>query len=173
MKTTLLATLAAAALFAAPVLANSPPPPPQPAATDVAPDIYVLSLYHTKIESESVSPEFGAAMTDSIILTSFTPDLLALYKQGIDAGHSEPVVDSDVLWGAQDWDVKEVATKTTAQDATTATVVVDFQDSGAARSVTLMLKTYAGGWQVDDIKSSDQSLREWLPAAIASVAKPQ
>jgi hypothetical protein len=113
----------------------------------------------------------GAAATDSLILTSFTPDLLALYKKGIDAGHSEPVVDGDVFWGAQDWDTKEVATKTTAQSPDTATVDVTFKNAGQDRTVTLSLKKYADSWQVDDIKSGDQSLREWLPKAIDSVAK--
>lgn len=158
------AALAGALIFALPAAGNAPPPPP----TGVPADTFVLSLYQTKLESEAVSPEMGAAMTDSLILTHFTPDLLALYKAAVDASVNEPVIDGDVFWDAQDWDTKEVATKTTRETPTDATVEVDFKIAGEARKVTLLLKKFADGWQVDDIDSGQGSMRQWLSKAVGA-----
>ena len=162
--------LAAALLFVAPAFANAPPPPPTEAAT-IPPEIFVKSVYDTKLESQAVSPEFGAAMNDSVVLSHFTPDLLALYKVAIDSG--EPVVDGDVFWNAQDWDDKiEVATKTTANDGKTATVEASFKILGQDRTMIFALKALREGWQIDDITSESGSMRKWLAEDTAAAAAP-
>ncbi len=142
--------------------ADVPPPPTPP-----APDIFVLSLYHTKLESEAVSPEFGRAQTDSLILNYFSAELLALYKSTFSS--PEPIVDADVFMMAQDWDTKEVATKTTAQTATTATVDADFQIAGQPRKVTFTLSLIAPDvWQIEDIASDGVSLRQMIASGTAA-----
>ena len=138
-------------------------PPPNPPA----PDIFVLSLYQTKLESESVSPEFGRAQTDSLILNYFSADLLALYKSTFNS--PEPIVDADVFMMAQDWDTKEVATKTTAQTAASATVEADFQIAGQPRKVVLTLSLSAPDvWQIEDIAADGVSLRQMIASGTAA-----
>lgn len=135
--------------------ADIAPPPSQ-----VAPDIFVKSIYDTKLESEAASPELGRAMTDSLILTHFDAELLALYKSTyyID----EPVIDGDVFMMAQEWEPTDVATKTTAQTADTATVEATFKIGAETRTVTYSLKKLRDGWEIDDIASPEGSIRKWI-----------
>jgi hypothetical protein len=163
--------LAAALLLATPAFANAAPPPPTEAAT-IPPEIFIKSVYDTKLETQAISPEFGAAMNDSVVLSHFTPELLALYKAAIDAG--EPIVDGDVFWDAQDWDDKiEVATATTANDGKTATVEASFKILGQDRKITFALKALREGWQIDDITGASGSLRKWLTEGVAAMAPPK
>lgn len=136
-------------------------PPSEPAG--VAPDIFILSIYHTKLESEAVSDEMGRATTDSLILNHFDADLLALYKSTFYA--DEPIVDADVFMMAQDWDTKEVETKTTAQTKETATVEATFAIAGQPRKVTYSLKALKDGWEIDDISGEQGSIRGWIAEA--------
>ena len=162
--------LAFALLLTTPIYANAPPPPVE-AAQGVAPEIFVKSLYDTLAESEAVSPELGAAMLDSVVLSHFTPDLLALYKTAYDI--PEPIIDGNVIWDSQEWDPKvEVATKTTAKDATTATVEATYKIGTESRTVTYALKALREGWQIDDITGGAGSMRKWLTEGIAGY-KPQ
>lgn len=163
------AVVAAAMFLGGPALANMPPPPQTVEAPTIAPEIFVKSLYDTKLETQAVSPEFGAAMTDSIVLRHFTPDLLALYKLAIHT--NEPIVNGDVFWDAQEWDDKiEVATRTTANDGKTATVEAGFKLNGEDRKITFSLKALREGWQVDDIIGATGSMRQWLAEGIAETA---
>jgi hypothetical protein len=148
-------------------VANVPPPEP----SGVAPDIFVLSLYHTKLESEAVSDEMGRATNDSLILNHFSAELLNLYKSTYYA--DEPIIDGDVFMMAQDWDTKEVATVTKSQDGSTATVEASFTIAGEPRTVTFMLKALRrGGWEIDDIATGDGNLREWIREGLAA-AQPE
>lgn len=131
---------------------------PEPAI--VPPDIFVKGLYDTKLESEAVSPEFGAAMTDSLILTHFSADLLAQYKSIFYV--DEPVIDGDVFMMAQEWAPTDVATKTTAQTADTATVEATFKIGTETRTVTYSLKSFRDGWEIDDIADASGSIRKWI-----------
>lgn len=133
------------------------------AADEVAPDAFVKSLYDTKLESEAVSADYGRAMTDSLILTHFDADLLALYKSATYL--DEPVIDGDVFMMAQEWQPTDVATKTTAQSAEAATVEASFTIADQSRTVTYSLKKLRDGWEIDDIASGDGSLRTWIAAA--------
>lgn len=161
--------LIGALLLSAPAWANAPPPPP-PEARGVAPEIFVQSLYDTKKESEAVSGEFGSAMTDSLILNHFTPELLALFKQAI--GIDEPIVDGDIFWDSQEWDPKaEIAYKATAKDATTAQVEAAFKVPGGDRKVVYSLKAFGNGWQIDDIAGGTGSMRKWLAEGIVQAGK--
>lgn len=121
-KLTLLAAFAFTATAGAADIPASEP-------TGVAPDIFVQSLYQTKLEFEAVSDEMGRATTDLLILNHFDADLLALYKSTFYV--DEPVVHGDVFMMAQEWDTKEVATRTTAQTASTCAIVrATFQIAG-------------------------------------------
>lgn len=131
-------------------------PPP----VGVAPDIFVKSIYDTKLESEAVSPEFGRAMTDSLILTHFDADLLALYKSTYYI--NEPVIDADVFMMAQEWEPTDVATKTIAETGDTATVEATFKINREDRKVTFSLKKLRDGWEIDDIASPEGSIRKWI-----------
>lgn len=143
-------TLAGAFVFAASTAAAEP----------VAPDVFVKSLYDTKLESEAVSADYGRAMTDSLILTHFDADLLALYKSTFYI--DEPVIDGDVFMMAQEWEPTDVATRTTAQTADTATVEATFKIANEERKVTYSLKKLRDGWEIDDIGTADGSLRKWI-----------
>lgn len=136
--------------------ADIAPPPAQA----VPPDVFVKGIYDTKLESEAASPELGRAMTDSLILTHFDAELLALYKSTyyID----EPVIDGDVFMMAQEWEPTDVATKTTAQTADTATVEATFKIGAEIRTVTYSLKKLRDGWEIDDIASPEGSIRKWI-----------
>lgn len=131
-------------------------PPP----VGVAPDIFVKSIYDTKLESEAVSPEFGRAMTDSLILTHFDADLLALYKSTYYI--NEPVIDADVFMMAQEWEPTDVATKTIAETGDTATVEATFKINKEDRKVIFSLKKLRDGWEIDDIASPEGSIRKWI-----------
>lgn len=144
-------------LFAASkAVADIAPPPSE----TVPPDVFVKSLYDTKLESEAASPEYGAAVTDSLILNHFSAELLGLYKSTyyID----EPVIDADVFMMAQEWAPTDVAAKTTAQTDTTATVEASFKIADQPRTVTFSLKKLRNGWEIDDIASGDGSIRKWI-----------
>ncbi|MCC6920890.1 MAG: hypothetical protein IT548_16955 [Alphaproteobacteria bacterium] len=162
-KPTLLAALAFVTSAAA---ADIPPSEP----SGVAPDIFVQSLYQTKLESEAVSAEMGRATTDSLILNHFDADLLSLYKSTFYA--DEPIIDGDVFMMAQEWDTKEVATKTTAQTAEFATVEAIFEIAGEPRKVVYTLKPFKDGWEIDDIATPEGHLREWIREGMAA-AEPK
>ena len=70
----LIAFAGALAFGVATASADIAPPPAQA----VPPDVFVKGIYDTKLESEAASPELGRAMTDSLILTHFDAELLAL-----------------------------------------------------------------------------------------------
>lgn len=142
-------------------------PPSEPSG--VAPDIFVLSIYQTKLESEAVSDEMGRATTDSLILNHFDADLLALYKSTFYV--DEPIIDGDVFMMAQDWDTKEVETKTIIQSKDAATVEAKFLIAGEPRTVTYTLKALKDGWEIDDIASPEGHLREWIREGM-SAAQP-
>jgi len=156
-------TLLAAFAFAA-TAAAADIPPSEP--TGVAPDIFVQSLYQTKLESEAVSDEMGRATTDSLILTHFDADLLALYKSTFYV--DEPIIDGDVFMMAQDWDTKEVATRTTSQTKDAATVEARFTIAGEPRIVIYSLKAFKDGWEIDDIGTTEGHLREWIREGMAA-----
>lgn len=152
----LIAFAGALAFGVATASADIAPPPAQA----VPPDVFVKGIYDTKLESEAASPELGRAMTDSLILTHFDAELLALYKSTyyID----EPVIDGDVFMMAQEWEPTDVATKTTAQTADTATVEATFKIGAEIRTVTYSLKKLRDGWEIDDIASPEGSIRKWI-----------
>ncbi len=152
----LIAFAGALAFGVATASADIAPPPAQA----VPPDVFVKGIYDTKLESEAASPELGRAMTDSLILTHFDAELLALYKSTyyID----EPVIDGDVFMMAQEWEPTDVATKTTAQTADTATVEATFKIGAETRTVTYSLKKLRDGWEIDDIASPEGSIRKWI-----------
>ncbi|MFT3811588.1 MAG: hypothetical protein QM698_16875 [Micropepsaceae bacterium] len=151
-----LLSFAGALLFAASTAVADIAPPP--AVTP--PDVFVKSLYDTKLESEAVSADLGRAVTDSLILTNFSADLLALYKSTyyID----EPVIDGDVFMMAQEWEPTDVATRTTAQTPEAATVEATFKIGAETRTVTYTLKALRNGWEIDDIASPQGSIRKWI-----------
>ena len=155
-----LLSFAGALIFAASTAAADLAPPPP---TGVAPDIFVKSLYDTKLESEAVSPELGAAVTDSLILNNFSADLLALYKSTFYI--DEPVIDGDVFMMAQEWAPTDVATRTTAEAGDTATVEATFKIADETRTVTYTLKKLRDGWEIDDIATPQGSLRKWVAEA--------
>ncbi len=158
-------TIAALALVFGAVAAAADIPPSEPLG--VAPDIFVQSIYQTKLESEAVSDEMGRATTDSLILHHFDADLLALYKSTFYV--DEPIIDADVFMMAQDWDTKEVATRTTAQTKDAATVEATFTIAGEPRKVTYSLKARKDGWEIDDIASPEGNLREWIREGMGAV----
>jgi hypothetical protein len=151
-----LISLTAALAFCASVAAADVPPAP----AGVSPDIFVKSLYDTKLEAEAVSPELGRATTDSLILTHFDADLLAKYKSIYYM--DEPVIDGDVFMMAQEWAPTDVATKTTAQTPETATVEATFKINNEDRTVTYSLKKLRDSWEIDDIADKDGSIRKWI-----------
>ncbi len=150
-------SLAGALILGASIAAADIPPPP---AETVAPDVFVKSLYDTKLEAEAVSPELGRATTDSLILTHFSADLLARYKTIYYV--DEPVIDGDVFMMAQEWEPTDVATKTTAQTPETATVEATFKIGAETRVVTYSLKALRNSWEIDDIASPEGSIRKWI-----------
>lgn len=124
------------------------------------PDAFVKSLYDTKLEAEAVSADYGRAMTDSLILTHFDADLLALYKSTFYI--DEPVIDGDVFMMAQEWEPTDVATRTLAQQGDTATVEATFKIAREDRKVVFSLKRLRDSWEIDDIASGDGSIRKWI-----------
>jgi hypothetical protein len=141
---------------------------PEPAG--VPPDVFVKGIYDTKLETEAVSPDFGRAMTDSLILNNFSAELLALYKSIYYV--DEPVIDADVFMMAQEWAPTDVATKTTAETAETATVEATFKINDTARTVTFSLKKHRDSWEIDDIADSSGSLRKWIGEAKPTAPPP-
>ncbi len=141
---------------------------PEPAG--VPPDVFVKSIYDTKLESEAVSGEYGRAVTDSLILTHFSADLLALYKNIY--YFDEPVIDGDVFMMAQEWAPTDVATKTTAQTADTATVEASFKINNEDRKVTFSLKKLRDGWEIDDISDGQGGIRKWISDALPKAPPP-
>ena len=152
-----LLSFAGAMLFAVSTASADIVPPP---AAGVPPDIFVKGIYDTKLESEAASADYGRAMTDSLILTHFSADLLSLYKSTYYA--DEPIIDGDVFMMAQEWAPTDVATKTTAQTDTTATVEATFKIADETRTVTFSLKKLRDGWEIDDIADANGSLRKWI-----------
>jgi len=141
---------------------------PEPAG--VAPDIFVKSLYDTKLESEAVSGEYGRAVTDSLILTHFSAGLLALYKNIY--YFDEPVIDGDVFMMAQEWAPTDVATKTTAETPDTATVEARFKINNEDRKVIFSLKKLRDSWEIDDISDGDGGIRKWIGDALPKASPP-
>ena len=72
------------------------------------------------------------------------------------------MIDGDVFMMAQEWEPTDVATKTTAQTADTATVEATFKIGAETRTVTYSLKKLRDGWEIDDIASPEGSIRKWI-----------
>ena len=167
----LIAFAGALAFGVATASADIAPPPAQA----VPPDVFVKGIYDTKLESEAASPELGRAMTDSLILTHFDAELLALYKSTyyID----EPVIDGDVFMMAQEWESDAVVTTRLVREtgegrARSATVEARFAIAGEPRVVIYTLKlSPVGAWEIDDIAAQGQgSLRGWIEEAMRGAA---
>lgn len=152
-----LLSIAGALMFAVSTAMANAPPPPNAAP---APEFVVKGIYDTKLEADAVSPEFGAAMTDSLILRHFSPELLALFKSTFHA--DEPVINGDVFMMSQEWAPTDVATRAVSQDGDAATVEASFKIAGEDRTVTLTLKRAGARWEIDDISDGRGSIRQWI-----------
>ena len=74
-----------------------------------------------------------------------------------------PELDGDPFVDAQDFEITDLAIKTTMDGASKATGTVTFKNFGEAQSVTLDLVKTANGWRIADIRMKERTLRELYP----------
>ncbi len=146
------------ALAAAPaVLANDPAPPPSPLSVPVIIDEvqFVQDVYARKQNIDVLGEgEWEANMV--LIGETFSTELLAIFNAFL--ATPEPVLDGDVFWGAQDWEITELTfalTATGANEGGQSVVTVSFKNFGEPRQAIITLIKQVEVWKIDNVGWDD------------------
>ncbi|MBI1239861.1 MAG: hypothetical protein GC199_11030 [Alphaproteobacteria bacterium] len=139
-----------------------------PVLAEIGADQVLRELYARKIAADQAGDFVGGR---AVFEAAFTTDLRKEYEAGLARGQALeiPVVDFDIAYGAQDFDVREF-------DAATFRFELADLDSGRLgitaiftlyeeeRRVRYVMVPDAEGWKIDDIDYGDATLREILVA---------
>jgi hypothetical protein len=98
----------------------------------VQPDSVIREIYEAKIAS---GPERSFEVTETIVSSSFTPELKALYEKAQHA--SEPVIDFDIFYDAQDFSISDLKVKLMRREGASAVVEARFKNFGEPTAVCL------------------------------------
>ncbi|MBV8215039.1 MAG: DUF3828 domain-containing protein [Verrucomicrobia bacterium] len=86
----------------------------------------------------------------------FEKGLLSLYlKDQTESKGEVGKVDSDPLYDAQDFDIKDFSIVLVAEQKDSAEVAASFKNMGTAEKIVFSLVNTAQGWRITDIKYSD------------------
>ncbi|HRE61691.1 MAG TPA: hypothetical protein PL096_11330 [Micropepsaceae bacterium] len=160
MKLMLRSLAAAAAFLSVGALghaaANEPASPPaaDPMLSVPAPEdtvAFVQGVYARKQEIDAMGEGEWEANV-ALINDTFSPELLAIFNAFLST--PEPVLDGDVFWGAQDWEITELAFAFTGTAEAT-TVTASFRNFGEPRLTILTLVLLDGNWKIDNIGWED------------------
>jgi hypothetical protein len=112
----------------------------------VQPDSVIREIYEAKIAS---GPERSFDVTDTIVSSSFTPELKALYQKAQHA--SEPVIDFDIFYDAQDFSISDLKVELKRREASTAVVEASFMNYGEPTTVVFDMTLDSGTWMIADV----------------------
>lgn len=104
-----------------------------------------------------------------------TADLKAQIDKAITYGNllDTPVLDSDPIVGAQDWEIAGLKVETKgAVGEDGVDVVARFSNMGAPREMTFLMRLVDGEWRIDDIADAESTLRRRIDAALQPVGEP-
>lgn len=139
------------------VLANDPAPPPSPLSVPVIIDEvqFVQNVYERKQAIDTLGE--GEFEANSVLIgETFSTELLAIMNAFY--ATPEPVLDGDVFWGAQDWEITDISfalTSTGANEGGQSVVTVSFKNFGEPRLAIITLIKQVGVWKIDNVGWED------------------
>lgn len=179
MKPIFRAFVLAASLLAAGAIqnaaANEPAPAPSadPMLSVPAPEdtvAFVQGVYARKQEIDAQGEGEWEANV-ALINDTFSPELLAIFNAFLTT--PEPVLDGDVFWGAQDWEITDLTFAFTGTAEAT-TVTASFKNFGEPRLAILTLIMLDGNWKIDNIGWEDgYDLRRMFREDVEGATPPQ
>lgn len=128
---------------------------------------FIAGLYAEKAAAEA-KDDYG--VVDRIVAAHMTAGIRAAWTKA--AGADEPLVDGDIFYDAQDWDIKDLTFSEESASDAAAVVRADFSNLGQAKQVRFDLVVEAGAWKIANIRYQEGYDLKGMLAGTADAPAP-